>query len=38
MAVREMRNDKRFERVGVGIIFEQAWMQSKPGEKIVYLG
>jgi hypothetical protein len=38
MAVQKMRNDKRFERVGVGIIFEQAWMQSKPGEKIVYLG
>jgi len=38
MAVQKMEDGKRFERVGVGIIFEQAWMISAPKEKIIYLG
>jgi hypothetical protein len=38
MAVQKMKDEDRFERVGVGIIFEPAWLNSKPGEKIVYLG
>jgi len=38
MAVQKMQDKKRFERVGVGIIFERAWLTSGPKEKIVYLG
>jgi hypothetical protein len=38
MAVQKMQDEKRFERVGVGIIFEQAWVKSSPEEKIIYLG
>ena len=38
MAVQKMKDEDRFERVGVGIIFEPSWLNSKPGEKIVYLG
>jgi len=38
MAVQKMEDGQRVERVGVGIIFEQAWRKSQPEEKIVYLG
>jgi hypothetical protein len=37
MAVQKMQDGKRFERVGVGIVFEQAWVESAPEEKIIYL-
>ncbi|KAJ8583923.1 HET-domain-containing protein [Rhizopogon salebrosus TDB-379] len=38
MAVQKMQNEQRMERVGVGIIFEQAWLDSSAEQKIVYLG
>ena len=38
MAVQKMQDGKRFERVGVGIIFEQAWLSSAAKENIVCLG
>jgi hypothetical protein len=38
MAVQKMQDGQRFERVGVGIIFEQAWLNSMPEERIIYLG
>ncbi|KAJ8579481.1 HET-domain-containing protein, partial [Rhizopogon salebrosus TDB-379] len=38
MAVQKMQDDGRLERVGVGVIFEQAWLNSMAGEKVVYLG
>jgi hypothetical protein len=38
MAVQKMQDEQRMERVGVGVIFEQAWLNSMAEEKIVYLG
>lgn len=38
MAVQKMQDDQRMERIGVGVIFEQAWLKSTAEEKIVYLG
>jgi len=36
MAVQKIQ-DEMFERVGVGIVFEQAWLKSASEEKIIYL-
>lgn len=38
MAVQKMQDERRMERVGVGVIFEQAWLNSTTEEKIIYLG
>ncbi|KAG2117469.1 heterokaryon incompatibility protein-domain-containing protein [Suillus clintonianus] len=37
MAVQEMQNEQRMERVGVGVIFERAW-PNMTAEKVVLLG
>lgn len=36
--VMQKMQDERMERVGVGVIFEQAWSNSTAEEKIIYLG
>jgi hypothetical protein len=38
MAVQKVQDDRMMERVGVGVIVEQAWLDSTPEEKIVFLG
>jgi hypothetical protein len=38
MAVQKMQDEKRMERVGVGVIFEHAWPNATPEQKVVLLG
>lgn len=38
MAVQQMRDEKRMERIGVGVIFEHAWPNATPDQKVVLLG
>ncbi|KAG2120525.1 heterokaryon incompatibility protein-domain-containing protein [Suillus discolor] len=38
MAVQKMQDEKRMERVGVGVIFEHAWRNSTGEQKVVLLG
>ncbi|KAJ8588232.1 hypothetical protein M405DRAFT_902842 [Rhizopogon salebrosus TDB-379] len=38
MAVQKVQDDGMMVRVGVGVIVEQAWLDSTPEEKIVFLG
>jgi hypothetical protein len=38
MAVQKIQDEKRMERVGVGVIFEHAWPNATPEQKVVLLG
>ncbi|OAX31574.1 hypothetical protein K503DRAFT_72287, partial [Rhizopogon vinicolor AM-OR11-026] len=38
MAVQKIQEEKRVERVGVGVIFEQAWLNSAAEQKMIFLG
>jgi hypothetical protein len=38
MAVQKTQDERMMERVGVGVIVEQAWLDSTAEEKIVFLG
>ncbi|OJA11778.1 hypothetical protein AZE42_13153 [Rhizopogon vesiculosus] len=38
MAVQKMRDEERMERVGVGVIFDRAWVNSTMEQKVVFLG
>ncbi|KAG1809181.1 heterokaryon incompatibility protein-domain-containing protein [Suillus subaureus] len=38
MVVQKMQDEKRMERVGVGVIFEHAWPNAIPEQKVVLLG
>lgn len=38
MTVQKMQDEKRMERVGVGVIFEHAWPNSTAEQKVVLLG
>ncbi|KAG2739794.1 HET-domain-containing protein [Suillus brevipes Sb2] len=38
MAVQQMQDEKRMERIGVGVIFEHAWPNTTPDQKVFLLG
>ncbi|OAX35511.1 HET-domain-containing protein [Rhizopogon vinicolor AM-OR11-026] len=38
MAVQKIRDEERMERVGVGLIFDRAWVNSTTEQKVVFLG
>ncbi|OAX42756.1 hypothetical protein K503DRAFT_796887 [Rhizopogon vinicolor AM-OR11-026] len=38
MAVQKMHGEERMERLGVGVIFDRAWLNSTAEQKIVFLG
>ncbi|OJA09064.1 hypothetical protein AZE42_11494 [Rhizopogon vesiculosus] len=38
MAVQNMQDEERMERLGVGVIFDRAWIKSTAEQKIVFLG
>ena len=38
MAVQKMQGEERVERVGVGVIFEHAWLDSTAEQRVVLLG
>jgi hypothetical protein len=39
MAVQKMQDEKRIsERVGLGVIFEHAWLDSRTEQKMIFLG
>ncbi|KAJ8585796.1 HET-domain-containing protein, partial [Rhizopogon salebrosus TDB-379] len=38
MAVQKMQDEERMERVGVGVIFDRAWLNSRAEQKVVFLG
>jgi hypothetical protein len=38
MAVQKMQDEKRMERIGVGVIFEHAWPNATLDQKVVLLG
>jgi hypothetical protein len=38
MVVRKMQNEERLERLGVGVIFDRAWLNSAGEQKTIFLG
>jgi hypothetical protein len=38
MAVQKMQNEERLERLGVGVMFDRAWLNSAGEQKTIFLG